>query len=112
MGPVVSNGDACAVGGNFESGNALGDDGHAPVVIEAGQTGRVAGVSCLHAIQLCFPGGTAHGHEAAGADGVDGAVFVHAVGEFEVDEVIGNHVRGTSETQLEELQSNAFLIQK
>jgi hypothetical protein len=91
--PGAPNGDT-AVGRNFEIWEPLGDGGHAAVLVEAVQTGGLADVSRLHPIQIGFPGGAADGDETPGANGVDGSVFVHAMGKLEVYEVICGHCLG------------------
>lgn len=51
-------------------------------------------MSRLHPIQISFPGGAAEGDETPWANGVDGSVFVHAVGKLKVHKVICRHCLG------------------
>jgi len=92
--PGVSSRATGTLGSNFHIGEPLGDGGHAPVLVEAIQTGGLADMGCLNPIQISFPGGAADGDETPRADGVDGPIFVHPVGKLKMYEVICRHCFG------------------
>jgi hypothetical protein len=79
-----------------EVGNSFRGDGPPRWSAEAGQARRFAYVGGFHAIQISLPCGAADGDEAVGADGVDGSIFVHAVGKLEMYQVVRMHSQGTS----------------
>lgn len=110
MGKGASNGDIVPLGGNFQIGEPLGDGGHAPMLVEAVQTGGLADMSRLHAIQIGFPGGAADGYETPGANGVDGSVFVHTMRKLEVHNVVRGHCLVTSGAMVTEYCRNYLYV--